>query len=261
LPGPLITFTYVTLPKKPIIIFKLDFPKAFDTIEHEAILKVMEHMGINKLWLSWVKEILSTGTSSILLNVVPGKQFHCRSGVRQGDPLSPLLYLFGSNLLQYVVNELLRLGIISRPINTLDMDFQIIQYPDDTLFILPTDLAQLKALKEALNKFSMSTGLKINFAKSQIVPINVPQDVMDLLATEFGCQIGTMPFTYLGLPLGATKPQIQDLMPLVCQLERKLTSSSSFVPQGARLQLINSALASMPLHYLCTLSLPPGITQ
>jgi hypothetical protein len=73
--------------------------------------------------------------------------------LRQGDPLSPLLYLSGSDLLQYVVNELLRLGIISRPINTLDMDFPIIQYADDTLLLLPADLTELKALKEALNKF------------------------------------------------------------------------------------------------------------
>jgi hypothetical protein len=73
--------------------------------------------------------------------------------------------------------------------------------------------------------------------------------------------VGSMPFTYLGLPLGTTRPLIHDLMPLVCHLERKLSSSSSFLPQGARLQLINSALASMPLHFLCTPSLPPGLTK
>jgi hypothetical protein len=116
-------------------------------------------------------------------------------------------------------------------------------------------------LKEALGKFSISTGLKINYAKSQMVPINVLHEDMVILAEEFGCQIGSMPFTYLGLPLGTTKPQIQDLMPLVCRLERKLSSSSSFLPQGARLQLINSALASMPLHFLCTLQLPLGILK
>jgi hypothetical protein len=78
---------------------------------------------------------------------------------------------------------------------------------------------------------------------------------------EFGCQVGSMPFTYLGLPLGTTRPTMTDLMPLVCRLERKLFSSSSFLAQGARLQLINSALASMPLHFLCSLQLSPGFTK
>jgi hypothetical protein len=81
------------------------------------------------------------------------------------------------------------------------------------------------------------------------------------MAREFGCQVGSMPFTCLGLPLGTTKPLINDLLPLVSRLERKLSSSSCFLPQGARLQLINSALASMPLHFLCTLRLPPSLTK
>jgi hypothetical protein len=49
--------------KKTIIILKLDFAKAFDTIEHEAILAVMRSMGFNGKWLNWVRNILSTGTS------------------------------------------------------------------------------------------------------------------------------------------------------------------------------------------------------
>jgi hypothetical protein len=92
------------------------------------------------------------------------------------------------------------------------------------------------------------------------VPINVPYDLMMELAIEFGCQVGSMPFTYLGLPLGTTKPRIIDLMPLACRMERRLASSSSFVSQGARLQLINSALDSMHLHFLTTLQLPVGFT-
>jgi hypothetical protein len=86
-----------------------------------------------------------------------------------------------------------------------------------------------------------------------MVPINVLEDLLNDLATDFGCQIGSMPFTYLGLPLGTTKPHIIDLMPLACRLERRLACSSYFLSQGAHLQLINSALASMPLHFLCSL--------
>jgi hypothetical protein len=86
------------------------------------------------------KNILTSGTSAILLNGIPRKQFFCKSGVRQGDPLSPLLYSFGSDLLQSDVNDLARQGIISRPIETNDEDFPIIQYADDTLLIRPADL-------------------------------------------------------------------------------------------------------------------------
>jgi hypothetical protein len=65
-------------------------------------------------------------------------------------------------------------------------------------------------------KFSKSTGFKINFHKSQMLPINVPDDLLQGLAFDFGCQVGQMPFTYLALPLGTTRPTIVEFSPLVC---------------------------------------------
>ena len=81
------------------------------------------------------------------------------------------------------------------------------------------------------------------------------------LATGFGCVVGTFPFTYLGLPMGTTRPRMTDLMPLVTKMERKLTASSSFLAYGGRLQLIGSCLSSMSTYFLCSLEIPAGIIK
>jgi hypothetical protein len=74
--------------KKELIILKLDSQKAFDKIEHKVIIQMMQQKGFGQKGLNWMQMILNSGTSSILLNELPGKTFHCRRGVRQDDPLS-----------------------------------------------------------------------------------------------------------------------------------------------------------------------------
>jgi hypothetical protein len=146
------------------VILKLDFAKAFDTVEHEAILKVFENFGCDSRWLAWMRMLMLIGTSEILLNGVPDKKFFCRRGVRQGDPLSALLFVGVSDLLQGMVNHLFRSGVLHAPLDIPNSDFPIVQYADDTLLILQADSDQLSALKLLLKDFAQATGLRVNYA-------------------------------------------------------------------------------------------------
>jgi hypothetical protein len=103
--------------RKEIILLKLDFAKTFDIIDHSTMVKIMRQMGFNDRWLRWIEIIFGSGKSDVLLNGVsffdkgnilyqediktrhcgcthlngvPGRQFHCERGVRQGDHLYPL---------------------------------------------------------------------------------------------------------------------------------------------------------------------------
>ena len=116
-------------------------------------------------------------------------------------------------------------------------------------------------IKEALQKFSKSTGLDINYSKSSMIPINIDETRHSLLAVVFGCQVGKLPFTYLGLPVGTTRPKMVDFLPLVDCMERRLTASSCFLTQGGKLQLLNSVISSMPIYFLCSLQVPIGIIK
>ena len=246
---------------RPVIILKLDFEKAFDSIEHECIYQVLRHMGFPEKFIYWVKIMLETGTSSVLVNGVPGRKFKCRRGVTQGDPLSPLLFALGAEILQYVINDLKDRGLIRSPIDVGEADFPVVQYADDTLLIMEADPCQLDVLKKTLHEFTISTGLCVNYHKSCMLPINISAERVQQLAEGFGCIVGSFPFTYLGLPMGTTRPRLIDMMPLVTRMERRLTASSSLLAYGGRLQLIGSYPASMSVYFLCSLEIPPGILK
>jgi hypothetical protein len=210
---------------------------------------MFEAKGFGPKWIKLVKSILYSASTFVLLNGVPGQKIICKRGVRQGGPLSPLLFVITYELLQAVINDAWRKGDINLPIGCdYGQQFPIIQYADDTLMIIPADENHLSHLKGILEQFSTSTGLKLNFHKTNLVPINLNQDEAARLADAFGCKVKSLPFTYLGLPLGTTRPSVAELMPLVSRLDKRLFGISSPMSYTGKLTLLNSFINSLPMY-------------
>jgi hypothetical protein len=180
----------------------------------------------------------------------------CAVGPKTPTPLSPLLFVLAADLLQSIINKARQLNLLQLPlIDRCGQDFPIVRYADDTLLIMEACPKQLFFLKEILNSFTTSTGLRVNYNKSSMYPINVNPGKMEILSRTFNCQTGSMPFTYLGLPLGLSKPRLQHFFPVIQRIEKRLSCSSNFLYQAGRLELVNTVFSSLPTFFMCMLKI------
>lgn len=84
---------------------------------------------------------------------------------------------------------------------------------------------------------------------------------MNDLASILGCTIGSLPFTYLGLPLCLVKPKLVDFAPLLQRIDKRLAGCSTMLSYGDKMTLIKSVFTSLPTFYMSTLMLPAGIIE
>lgn len=99
-----------------------------------------------------------------------------------------LLFVLAAELLQCIVNKAYNQGLFTLPISAdPSNDFPIIQYADDTILIMKANQRELFCLKGLLQSFSESTGLKVNYSKSQMIPLNLSQEQAVILSNTFGC--------------------------------------------------------------------------
>ena len=100
-------------------MLKLDFLKAFDSINWECLCAVMRARGFPSLWCDWMDLILSSSKSAILLNGIPGVWIDCKRGLRQGDPLSPYLFNSTADLLPQMLISASDEGYLAHPTSLL----------------------------------------------------------------------------------------------------------------------------------------------
>jgi hypothetical protein len=142
-------------------------------------------------------------------------------------------------------------GLLEPPLNFPPCpDFPVIQYANDTLIVMKANAWQLFCLKSLLHSFAESTGLKVNYSKSNMFPINMDDERLSHFTNTLNCQRGSFPFTYLGLPLGITKPNIEFFLLMVVRVEIRLCGIADFLDYGGKLIMVKSILASMSISYM-----------
>ncbi|KAJ3672310.1 hypothetical protein LUZ60_007031 [Juncus effusus] len=243
----------------PLLCFKADIEKAFDTVSWDFIIKVFEQRGIRGMWLEWIKAYVLKGSTKIILNGKPGKSIHMRRGVRQGDPLSPHLFIVAIDTLARVAENLSSINFIEKPFLNSHIS---LYYADDSVFLIKPEVQQVQRLKMMLKSFENSSGLKINFEKSEftIIPENHPAS--NEISSELGCPQASMPIRYLGYPLHFKKPMKRDYRNLIENFGKKLQGwQGTNLSIGGRLVLINSVLSSLSVYYLSVFKFPKWVIK
>jgi len=148
--------------RRPAIVLKLDFAKAFDTVNWDGMFRVMRARGFSERWIGWMNTILTSSKSAVLVNGCPGPWITCKRGLRQGDPISPYLFLLAAETLHGLITGC---GGIKHPTEE-GLPCAVLQYADDTLIVLKGELTGVTLLKSILDQFASLSGLHINYGKA-----------------------------------------------------------------------------------------------
>lgn len=209
----------------------------------------------------WVKGCLTSSRSFVLINGVPTQEFSLEKGVRQGGPLSPFLFLISMEGLSVALKTACNKGIfkgVQLPNNGPIISHLL--YVDDALFMGEWTERNIKNLARILRCFHISSRLNMNFYKSRVFGVRTTLTETTSWARPLGCEPSCLPFTYLGVPVGANMKLKKNWKPIIDKFMAKLTVwKSKTLSYGGRLTLITVVLGNLPTYFLSLFVVPTEV--
>ncbi|GJZ62103.1 putative RNA-directed DNA polymerase, eukaryota, reverse transcriptase zinc-binding domain protein [Tanacetum coccineum] len=264
LDGPLILNEILTEYRqhhKELLVFKVDFEKAFDSLRWDFLNKVIEKIGFDINWRSWILGCLHNARSSILVNGSPTKEFKLFKGLRQGDPLSPFLFILAMEGLHSLTCKSEELGLIKgASVGRDNMSISHLMYADDVIFFGEWSWVNTQNLISMLHCFFLISGLKINVDKSNVLGVGVSDVETSLMARFIGCGVSKVPFKYLWVPVGCNMNRYVN-WDVITQIFSSKHSSwkARLLSVGGRLSLIKAVLGNLPTYFMSIYLMPVSV--
>jgi len=244
------------------MLLKIDLSKDFDSISWEYLQKILRAFGFAPSWIRWINNLLSSSFFSILINGIPSPTFCPSRGIRQGDPLSPFLFV----ILAEGLGRSIKSAILSHNLKGLAFHHGPAvshqQFVDDNMLFGHPSVQEARSFKSILENFSNASGALINKVKSQIFFFNTPPSTQRAIARILGFTIASLPSKYLGAPLIASALKHSSWNSLLEKLEARLFLwTHRALNMASRIVLIKAVLQSMPLYLFSILAAPKWVLK
>jgi len=248
------TIEYLNDNNLPGLMFLIDFEKAFDKLEWSFLFKTLEFFNFGQDLINWIKVFYSNISSCVTNNGHSSTYFNLSCGVRQGCPLSPLLYILCSEIL----NCMIRKDDNIKGIKIADVDILLSAYADDTT-IYVQDIESLERVIGILNRFHSLSGLKINFDKSELLALGSLRDDLPNI-DHIDLKFTTHPVRLLGVYFHANLDNMFDLnfAPKLKKLKEilRIWSTRDLTPIG-KITIVKSLALSQLIFLFSVLTNPP----
>ncbi|KAF7838798.1 ribonuclease H [Senna tora] len=237
--------------KKSWAALKVDLHKAYDKISWQFLEDVLRHMKFPPLWCKLIVECVTTPSLRIKINGDYTDWFHPSSGLRQGDPLSPYLFVLCTNILSSYLIKAQNLKLIQGPkIHRQACPLNHLLYADDLLLFFNSTSLSCTRVDRLLHYFGEASGLFMNKHKSEIkVSPNTQDHLKNQIQSILHCPIVDILGKYLGGYIDGANPDRLNASLIISHLQQKLSGwKATFLSQAARYTLIQSVLATIPIY-------------
>jgi len=186
------------------VIFKIDFEKAYDSVSWDFVEDVLKKKGFEERLRSWITQTVRGGQSVYNINGENGPYFKTHQGLRQEDPLSPLLFNLAVDALAHILTKAREQGYVRGVVpHLIPGGITHLQYADDTVIMTDGGFDTIRNLKFLLYCFEWMSGLKINYHKSELITFGMDSEEQHAIANMLNCKMGEMPMRYLGFPISS----------------------------------------------------------